>query len=78
MSWPEGRGRACTFAVSEVDGQWQVAREAVRVGDFHSRGDAVRAACFKARGEEKHGRRARVIAGPGDLLVPHYEPHFGI
>jgi hypothetical protein len=48
------------------------------VGRFHTRGDAVRAACFRARSEEKRGRRVRVIAQPGDVLMPHYEPHFGL
>jgi hypothetical protein len=55
-----------------------VFRGAVAVGDFHSRGDAVRAACFSARAEEKHGRRARVIASPGESIMPHYEAHFGL
>ena len=66
------------FTVSDKAGSWQVFRDAVAVGDFHSRGDAVRAACFSARAEEKHGRRAQVIASPGDSIMPHYEAHFGL
>ena len=77
MNWPKGLGRACTFSVSDEGGGWQVRRETALVGDFQSRGDAIRAACFKARTEEKAGRRARVVA-PGDQVMPHYEPHFGL
>jgi hypothetical protein len=78
MNWPPGKGRTCTFAVSDESGRWQVTRDAVVMAEFPSRGDAVRAACLDARTEEAQGRRARVIARPGDELVPHYEPHFGI
>jgi len=70
--------RPCTFAVSEELGTWQVRRDTVPVGRFHSRGDAIRAACFRARAEDKAGRRARVIAAPGELLMPHYESHLGL
>jgi hypothetical protein len=69
---------SCTFKVSDRDGRWQVSRDAVFWGDFLSRGDAVRAACFGARAEEQRGRTSRVIAPPNDELMPHYEPHFGL
>jgi len=68
----------CTFRVSDVGGRWQVSRDAVFWGDFLSRGDAVRAACFGARKEELRGRSSRVLAPPADQLMSHYEPHFGL
>ena len=68
----------CTFRVSVEDGRWQVRRDAVFWGDFLSHGDAVRAACFAARTEERRGRASRVLAPPGDQLVSHYEAHFGL
>lgn len=79
MNGRQGLGPDCTFSVShEVDG-WQVTRDAAPLGGhFHSRGDAIRAACFKARQEEKFGSDARVLAQPGDIIMPHYEPHFGL
>jgi hypothetical protein len=78
MNRAKGLGRACTFSVSDEGGGWRVLRGTAAVGDFHSRGDAIRAACFKARTAEKSGRRARVVAAPGDQVMPHYEPHFGL
>jgi hypothetical protein len=55
-----------------------VRRDAVFWGDFLSHGDAVRAACFAARNEERRGRASRVLAPPGDQLMSHYEAHFGL
>lgn len=79
MNWTRGGGAARTFAVSEWGDGWEVRRDAVPVGGrFHSRGDAIRAACFRAREDEKQGARARVIAHPGGIVMPHYEPHFGL
>lgn len=67
------------FAVSDNGDGWRVIQDAVPVGGrFHSRGDAVRAACFRARETERCGRRASVVAQPGGILMPHYEPHFGL
>jgi len=68
----------CTFAVSDASGDWEVLKDEVSVGRFHSRGDAVRVACFRARAEDRRGRRSRVIARPGSLVIPHYEAHFGL
>ena len=78
VNWPAGLGPRCTFSVADAGAGWQVRREAELVGNFHSRGDAVRAACCNARAEERRGQRARVVAAPGEQLMPHYEPHFGL
>jgi hypothetical protein len=53
-----------------------VLRDKVFYGDFLSRGDAVRGACFGARTDEARGRRAQVLADEGKAPLPHYEPHF--
>ncbi|MDZ4371247.1 MAG: hypothetical protein U1C74_07495 [Phenylobacterium sp.] len=67
-----------TFWVSDKSGAWSVYRGEKMMSVYHSRGDAIRAACFTARYEDKQGRRARVVAMPGDEVMPHYEAHFGI
>jgi hypothetical protein len=70
--------RLSTFSVSDKSGHWKVYRGATAMSAFHSRGDAIRAACFSARYEDKNGRPARVVSTPGDQVIPHYEPHFGL
>lgn len=67
-----------TYTVSDKTGVWRVYRGAAAFRDFHTRGDAVRAACFSARDEDKRGGRARVVVTPGDQVIPHYEPYFGL
>lgn len=67
-----------TFSVSNERGGWQFRHGAVVVGDFHSRGDAVRAACVGARAAERRGHRARVVVAPEGEVMPHFEPHFGL
>jgi hypothetical protein len=71
------RSTGCTFRVLEKSDGWQVLRDARLYGDFHTRGDAVRAACFGARSQDRYGRGSRVLMTPGDRPIPHYEPHFG-
>ena len=66
-----------TFRVWEQSGQWRVSRDGAFYGDFLTRGDAVRAACFGARTQNGYGRTAEVIASPGDQRIPHFDPHFG-
>lgn len=71
--------KASTFAVSNEGDGWRIMQDDLLTeGRFHSQGDAVRAACFRAREAERKGCRAIVFAQPGDVLLPHYEPHFGL
>lgn len=77
LAAPERRGLMCTFHVSQISEAWQVSRDETVYGEFDTRGDAIRAACFGARAQDRHGRGSQVLMMPGDQLVPHYEPHFG-
>ena len=65
-----------TYEILKQGGAWHVLRDKVFYGDFLSRGDAVRGACFGARTDEARGRRAQVLADEGKAPLPHYEPHF--
>jgi hypothetical protein len=71
------RAVGCTFRVHQTSKAWQVSRDDRFYGEFHTRGAAVRAACFGARTQERHGRGSQMLMTPGDHPVPHYEPHFG-
>lgn len=71
------REAGCIFRVHESTGVWQVSRDEALYGEFHTRGDAVRAACFGARAQDRYGRGSKVLVTPGDRPIPHYEPHFG-
>jgi hypothetical protein len=66
----------CTFRIWEEAKLWQVSRDETPYGEFLTRGDAVRAACFGARTAEGEGKASDVLVAPGDQRVPHYEPHF--
>jgi len=66
-----------TFRVSEVRGAWRVSRDHSLYGEFLTRGDAVRGACFGARAANKRGASSRVFAAPDELRIDPYEPHFG-
>ena len=70
------RRPGCTFRVREQSVGWRVWRDGTLYGEFLTRGDAVRAACFGARTEDAHGSPARVLGPPGNRRIPHYEPHF--
>lgn len=70
-------GTECTFRICQTSAAWQVSRDELFYGEFHTRGDAVRAACFGARAQDRRGRGSQVLMTPGDQRVPHYEPHFG-
>ena len=72
---PHGAGR--TFRVRQKSDVWQVSCDETLYGEFLTRGDAVRAACFGARAEDRRGRGSQVLMTPGDRRIPHYEPHFG-
>lgn len=71
------RGKGCTFRVHQISDVWQVSRDETLYGKFLTRGDAVRAACFGARAQDRHSPGSQVLMTPGDQRVPHYEPHFG-
>jgi hypothetical protein len=64
-------GRTCTFRTSVRSGVWQVTRDHIFYGDFLTREAAVRSACEAARSFEASGGLARVLAPPGETLVPH-------
>lgn len=65
-----------TFRVAARGDAWQVTRDDAVYGDFLTRGEAVRAACFAARSAEKRGGSVRVLAPPNDRVIPYYEPFF--
>jgi hypothetical protein len=67
----------CTFRVWEQEDGWRVSRDSRPYGEFLTRGDAVRAACFGARTAASQGIPAEVFTPPGNQRIPHYEPHFG-
>ena len=77
MSLALPRATGCTFRVRQTSEAWQVSRDETVYGDFHTRGDAVRAACFGARAQDRHGPGSQVRLMPADERVSHYEPHFG-
>lgn len=66
----------CIFRVRETSEGWSASRDQVLYGEFQTRGDAVRGACFGARGADRHGSCCQVLTEPGDRRVSHYEPHF--
>lgn len=70
------RRQGCTFRVREQGGGWRVWRDGALYGQFPTRGEAVRAACFGARTEDAHGSPARVLGPPGNRRIPHYEANF--
>jgi hypothetical protein len=70
------RRSGCTFRVRQTSDVWRVSRDGALYGEFLTRGDAVRGACFGARSEDSRGGAAEVLTAPGDQRVPHYEPHF--
>jgi len=73
---PRRPAAARTFRVAAQGDAWQVTRDEAVYGDFLTRGEAVRAACFAARTAENRGGTVRVLAPPNDRLIPHYEPFF--
>jgi len=79
LTWGSGQSQTSesTFRVSEVDGAWPVSQGQSLYGNFQTRGDAVRAACFGARAANKRGAMSRVVAAPEDQRIDPYESHFG-
>lgn len=64
--------RICTFRAGLRGGVWQVTRDYVFHGEYASREEAVEGACNAARSLEAAGGAARVLATPGDTLIPHH------
>ena len=77
MSAAARRRIGCTFRVLQKSAVWQVSRDETLYGEFLTRGDAVRAACFGARTQDRRGPGSQVLMTPGDRPIPHYDPHFG-
>jgi hypothetical protein len=66
--------RICTFRAGLRGGVWQVTRDYVFHGEYASREEAAEGACNAARLLEAAGGAARVLATPGDTLIPHHAP----
>ena len=65
--------RHCTFRIGQRSGVWFVTRDGVFYGDYLSQAQATEAACFGARTVEAQGSSARVLAGSGEVVVPHQD-----
>jgi hypothetical protein len=65
--------RQSTFRTGQRAGVWFVTRDGVFYGDYLSLAQATEAACFGARTVEAQGGTAKVLAGPGDVVVPHHD-----
>ena len=63
--------RICTFRAGLRGGVWEVTRDYVFYGDYLTRQEAAEGACIAARTVEATGCSARVLATPGDTLIPH-------
>ena len=72
-SVPRGTSRATRFRVAMRDGVWAVTKNDAFYGDYASRDQAIRGACFGARTVEATGGQAHVLAAPGDEVVDHRE-----
>jgi hypothetical protein len=66
--------RTCTFRTRQNEDVWQVSRDGVFYGDYHSHAQALAAACFGARAAEARGSPARVLNGREEEVVPHHLP----
>jgi hypothetical protein len=66
-----GPVRDTTFQVSEQSGVWAVSKNGAFYGDYLSREQAVRSACYGARSVEATGGQARVFGPPGNALISH-------
>lgn len=72
---PLERSRDCTFRAAVRSGVWLVTKNDAFYGDYLSRNQALRSACLGARAVEALGGTARVLAPPGETLVPHNDPN---
>jgi hypothetical protein len=58
-----GPNRDTTFRTTLRSGVWAVTKNNVFYGDYFSRNQAIRSACYGARAVETTGGVARVLAG---------------
>lgn len=63
--------RDTRFQVAQRGGVWAVTKNDAFYGDYASRDQAIRGACFGARTVEASGGQARVTAAPNDQIVDH-------
>jgi hypothetical protein len=68
-----GRGpsRATSFVVRLRMGVWEVIKDEVLYGDYTSREQAIRSACYGARAVEATGGEASVTVSPGRETIAH-------
>ena len=66
--------RDTTFLACQRGGVWAVTKNGAFYGDYHSRDQAIRSACYGARNVEATGGEARVLAQPSDELIAHRDP----
>jgi hypothetical protein len=66
-----GPSRDTAFRVTVHDGVWSVTKNKVFYGDYNSRPQAIRSACYGARAVEATGATARVLVAPGDEVIAH-------
>jgi hypothetical protein len=68
-----GRGpsRETTFRAAMRGSAWTVTKNNVFYGDYFSRDQAIRSACFGARAVEATGGAVLVLAEPGDQVIAH-------
>jgi hypothetical protein len=65
-----GPSRETAFRVAQRDGVWSVTKNNLFYGDYLSRPQAIRSACYGARAVEATGATARVLAA-GDEVIAH-------
>jgi hypothetical protein len=66
--------RDTTFRTSRRSGMWAVTKNNLFYGDYFSRDQAIRSACYGARTVEATGGVARVLAG--EEIIAHCDPGF--
>jgi len=73
-----GRGvnRDTNFRVRQAAGGWAVTKNEVFYGDYTSRDQAIRSACYGARAVEATGGQACVKVLPGDEVIAHRDAVF--
>jgi hypothetical protein len=65
------RNSTRTFRTGARNGVWFVTKDHVLYGDYLSRDQALRSACFAAQDVEAAGGSARVLAVPNDTVIEH-------
>ena len=68
-----GASRDTNFRVRQRAGGWAVTKNEVFYGDYVSREQAIRSACYGARAVEATGGQACVKVLPGEEVIAHRE-----